>query len=176
MDIWDLKYHFELAVGLASPSSRLRAAPTGPGWEAIGPDEAVVGWAGALEGDAPIWAAPLFGFEVRLALDDRPPARYRPLPLTPAVERDLALVLPPGVTAAHVEELVRRHAGPLLEVLTVFDEYRGPGIAADHRSVGWRCSFRDPGRTLRESEVDMILVAALQALEADLGVRRRAAG
>ena len=75
-----------------------------------------------------------------------------------------------------MEELLRRHAGPLLDTLTVFDEYRGPGIAAEHRSVGWRCSFRDPSRTLRENEVDTILATALQALEADLGVRRRAAG
>jgi phenylalanyl-tRNA synthetase beta chain len=174
MDLWDLKYHFELAVRLASPSSRLRAADFGPGWEAIGPNEAVVGWAGALEGDAPVWAAPLFGFEVRLEVDDRPPARYQPLPVTPAVERDLALVLPPGVTAAVVAELLRRHAGPLLESLSVFDEYRGAGIPAEHRSVGWHLSFRDSTRTLRESEVDTILAAALQALEADLGVRRRA--
>lgn len=176
MDIWDLKYHFELAVGLASPSSRLRSAPSGLGWEAVGPDDAVVGWAGALEGDAPVWAAPLFGFEVRLGVDDRPPVRYRALPLTPAVERDLALVLPSGVTAAAVADLIRKHAGPLLDSLTVFDEYRGPGIAAEHRSVGWRCSFRDPSRTLREHEVDTILAAALQTLEAELGVRRRAAG
>jgi phenylalanyl-tRNA synthetase beta chain len=173
MDIWDLKYHFELAVGLASPSSRLRAATGGPGWEAVGSEEAVVGWAGALEGDAPVWAAPLFGFEVRLGLDDRPPVRYRALPVTPAVERDLALVLPPGVTAAAVAELLRRHAGPLLDTLTVFDEYRGSGIPAGHRSVGWHCSFRDPSRTLRENEVDTILAAAMQALEAELGVRRR---
>jgi phenylalanyl-tRNA synthetase beta chain len=176
MDLWDLKYHFELAVRLAHPSSRLRAAPGGRGWEAIGPDGAVVGWAGTLEGDAPVWAAPLFGFEVRLVLDERAPVRYRPLPTTPAVERDVALVLPPGVTAEAVAGVLRRHAGPLLDSLAVFDEYRGPGIAAGYRSVGWRCSFRDPGRTLVENEVDTILAAALQALEAELGVRRRTAG
>jgi phenylalanyl-tRNA synthetase beta chain len=92
------------------------------------------------------------------------------------VERDLALMLPPGVTAAAVAELLRRHAGPLLDSLTVFDKYRGTGIPAEHRSVGWRLSFRDPSRTLRENEVDTILAAALQALEVELGVRRRAAG
>jgi phenylalanyl-tRNA synthetase beta chain len=176
MDIWDLKYHFELAVELASPSSRLRGAVGGPGWEAIGSDEAVVGWAGTLDADAPVWAAPLLGFEVRLQVGERTPVRYRPLPTTPSVERDLALVLPPGVTMAAVTEVLRQHAGPLLDTLTVFDEYRGPGIAPDHRSVAWRCTFRDPSRTLRENEVDTILAAALQALEAKLGVRRRAAG
>jgi phenylalanyl-tRNA synthetase beta chain len=134
----------------------------------------VLGWAGPLEADAPVWAGPLFGFEVRLEVDERRPPAYRPLPVTPAVERDVALVLPPGVTAAAVAELLRRGAGPLLETLAVFDEFRGPGIPAEHRSVAWHCSFRDPSRTLRESEVDAILGTALEALEAELGVRRRA--
>jgi len=39
-----------------------------------------------------------------------------------------------------------RAAGPLLERLELFDEYRGPGIASGHRSVAWHCSFRDPER------------------------------
>jgi phenylalanyl-tRNA synthetase beta chain len=84
------------------------------------------------------------------------------------------LVLPPGVTALAVAEVLRRQAGPLLERLTVFDEYRGAGIPVDHRSVAWHCSFRDPVRTLRENEVEKILAKALQALEDELGVRRRA--
>jgi phenylalanyl-tRNA synthetase beta chain len=92
------------------------------------------------------------------------------------VERDLALVLPPGVTADAVAAVLRRRTGPLLESLTVFDEYRGAGIPADHRSVAWHCSFRDPVRTLRENEIDKVLDGALQALEEELGVRRRAGG
>jgi len=56
----------------------------------------------------------------------------------------------------------------------VFDEYRGAGIAAGHRSVAWRCTFRDPARTLREQEVDASLTRILRALEEELDVRRRA--
>src|SRR5205814_1824097 len=63
--------------------------------------------------------------------------------------------------------------GPLLERLEVFDEYRGPGIAAGHRSVAWHCTFRDPERTLRERDVDALLARGLEALEGELGVRRR---
>ena len=174
MDLWDLKYHFELAVGLAAPSARVQVGAGGAGWEAVGASGEVVGWAGALEADAPPWAARLYGFELGLELAGLGSVPYRPLPVTPPVERDVALVLPPGVTAAQVDEAVRRAAGPLLESFTVFDEYRGPGIAADHRSVAWHCSFRDPGRTLREQEVDAILARALGVLEEKLGVRRRA--
>jgi phenylalanyl-tRNA synthetase beta chain len=121
-----------------------------------------------------VWAAPLFGFEVALELPAAEPLAYRPLPVQPPVERDLALLLPRGVTAAAVAGLLRRATSPLLERLEVFDEYRGPGIPEGHRSVAWHCSFRDPVRTLREREVDEVLERALKALEDELGVRRRA--
>src|SRR5439155_735764 len=119
------------------------------GWVAVERGGQLVGGAGPLEADAPVWAAPLFGFEVRLAAAQPDLGVYRPLPLQPPVERDLALVLPPGVTAAQVSDVLRRTVGPLLERLEVFDEYRGPGIPAGHRSVAWHCTFRDPERRLR---------------------------
>src|SRR2546427_9306730 len=73
------------------------------GWEAVQRGGGVVGWAGPLEADAPVWAAPLFGFEVRLDAGERDLVAYRPLPLQPPVERDLALVLPPDeIGRAHV--------------------------------------------------------------------------
>src|SRR3989442_2948958 len=131
----------------------------------------LVGWPGRVEADARVWAAPLFGFEVRLDAGERDLVAYRPLPLQPPVERDLALVLPPGVTAAQVSDVLRRTVGPLLERLEVFDEYRGPGIPAGHRSVAWHCSFRDPERTLRERDVDALLARGLATLEGEPGVR-----
>ncbi len=175
MDLWDLKHHFELAVEAAAPSCDVRPATGGAvGWVAVaGGGGEAVGWAGPLEADAPVWAGPLYGFEVRLAVATPEPPRYRPLPLQPPVERDLALVLPAGVTAAAVADVLRRAAGPRLERLEVFDEYRGPGIPAGQRSVAWHCTFRDPERTLREREVDELLARGLKALEDELGVRRR---
>jgi len=174
MDIWDLKHHFELAVELAAPGCNVEPATGGEvGWVAVQPGGDVVGQAGPLEADAPAWAVPLFGLEVRLALTGRSPLAYRPLPVQPAVEHDVALVLPAGVSAAQVAAVLQRAVGPLLERLEVFDEYRGPGIPAGHRSVAWHCTFRDPERTLREAEVKAALAQGLVALEDELGVRRR---
>ncbi|HXI33888.1 MAG TPA: phenylalanine--tRNA ligase subunit beta [Gemmatimonadales bacterium] len=173
MDLWDLKWHFELALTLANRAASLRETPDGAGWEAIDAAGAVVGWAGPLEGDAPKWAAPLFGYEVRLLTDGAVVAQYRPLPTTPPVEHDVALVLPDGVSAAAVEAVLRRAAGPLLERIAVFDEYRGAGIAAGTRSVAWHLVFRAPDRTLREAEVETLVRAAVTAVEGELGVRRR---
>jgi phenylalanyl-tRNA synthetase beta chain len=174
IDIWDLKHHFELALELASPGATLHPAAEGvTGWVAVDAAGAIVGQGGPLEADRPVWAGPVFGFEVRLGMMARPPVRYRALALHPPVERDVALVLPPGVTAAQVAAVLRRELGPLLERLEEFDEYRGPGIPAGHRSVAWHASFRDPERTLRERDVEAWLKRGVAALEGELGVRRR---
>ncbi len=173
MDIWDLKHHFELAVGVAAPGAVVRQAPEGMAWEAVTPAGAVVGWGGSLDVEVPNWAAPVYGLEVRLTVAAGPVVSYRGLPMTPPVTVDLSLVLPDGVSAAAVEAVLRREAGPLLEQLDVFDEYRGAGLPAGTRSVGWKCVFRDPARTLREGEVERHVTKALQALEGELDVRRR---
>jgi len=183
MDIWDLKHHFELAVGVAAPFCTVQPAPNGVGWVAAMKDGTgeVWGTAAPLEADAPKWAAPLYGLEIRIAVAQSPLVRYQPLPTQPSVVRDLSLVLPAGVTAAAVEDLLRREAGgssggSLLERLDVLDEYRGPGLPEGTRGVTWRCTFRDPQgtRTLTDREVDSLLSRMLKTLEAQLNVRRRA--
>src|SRR5438128_4032275 len=159
MDLWDLKHHFELAVSVAAPSCAVQPTTGGaPGWVAVQPSGEVIGEARPLEADAPVWAGQVFGFEVRLLVGSPEPSLYQPLPLQPPVERDLALVLPAGVTAAAMAAVLRRTAGPLLERLDVFDEYRGPAGGGDvpggHRSVAWHCTLRDPMLTLRGRDVD----------------------
>ena len=172
MDIWDLQPQFGAAVALASPGAVIRPSTDGRGWEAVDGAGATVGWAGPLEADRPVWAGPLFGFEVAVSEVERPAVTYRPLPTSPALERDLALVVPDGVTAAAVELVLRQSLGVLLEDAGLFDHYQGPGIPAGTRSLAWHLTFRAADRTLREKEVDDLLKAALAALGAH-GVRQR---
>ncbi|HWP37752.1 MAG TPA: hypothetical protein VNL18_09415, partial [Gemmatimonadales bacterium] len=90
-----------------------------------------------------------------------------------SVERDVALVLPNRLTAQQVEECVREVAGPLLEALRVFDEYRAAGLSG--RSVAWRLVFRAADRTLRDEEVDGVIARVLATLRERFGVERREA-
>ena len=176
MDIWDLKHHFELAVGVAAPFCDVQPAANGSGWVAVrraGGEP--VGAAMPLEADAPKWAGPLFGLEVSIAVEPRSLTRYQPLPTQPPVVRDLSLVVPGGVTAAAIEALLRHEGGGLLERLDVLDEYRGPGLPAGTRGVTWRCTFRAPDRTLIEHETVAVLERMLKAAEERLDVRRRQA-
>jgi phenylalanyl-tRNA synthetase beta chain len=176
MDIWDLKHHFELAVGVAAPGCDVQPAANGSGWVATARAGAQqVGVATPLEADAPRWAGPLFGLELTIAVEPLPLARYQPLPTQPPVVRDLSLVLPGGVTAGAVEAVLRREGGALLERLDVLDEYRGPGLPEGTRGVTWRCTFRAPDRTLTEPETVAVLHRVLRAAEERLGVQRRQA-
>lgn len=176
MDIWDLKHHFELAVGVAAPACDVQPAASGSGWVAVRKAGGeTVGAATPLEADAPRWAGPLYGLEVSIVVEPRPLTRYRPLPTQPPVVRDLSLVVPGQVTAAAVEAVLRGEGGLLLERLDVLDEYRGPGLPAGTRGITWRCTFRAPDRTLTERETAEILERMLRAVEATLDVRRRQA-
>ncbi len=176
MDIWDLKQHFELAVGVAAPSSDVQPAVSGAGWVAVSRDGGQpAGTATPLAADAPKWAGPLFGLEVRIAVEPLPLVQYRPLPTQPPVVRDISLVVPGSVTAAAIEAVLRPVGGPILAQLDVLDEYRGAGLPEGTRGVTWRCTFRAPDRTLTESETVAVLERMLKAAEESLDVRRRQA-
>ena len=91
----------------------------------------------------------------------------------PAMEIDLALIVPNVTTAAEVEKVIRDSAGDLLESLEVFDEFRGQGIPKGSRSLAWRLTFRHPERTLRDREIHGRTAKILSTLEAALGIRQR---
>jgi phenylalanyl-tRNA synthetase beta chain len=173
-DIWDLKGQFEAAVALAIPGGAVQVE--GTGWIARDAHGEKVGHAGQLEADAPPWAAPLYGFELRLDAAPREAMRFTDLPSTPASERVLALMLSEGQTVLQVEELLRQSGGPLLEAVSIESDYRGPELAPGTHSVAFRVTFRAPDRTLRDTEIDAIETRMLAALASELGIQRRNAG
>jgi phenylalanyl-tRNA synthetase beta chain len=173
-DLWDLKGRLESAVALAIPDAEVQVE--GQAWVVRDRAGRVVGSGGPLASDAPPWAAPLFGFEVLLDPAPRRPAPFTPLPTTPSSERVLALLLPEGVRARQVEELVARAGGGLLERVVVESDYRGAELPAGTRSVAFRLTFRAVDRTLRDSEVDEAEARILAALAAELGIQRRDGG
>jgi hypothetical protein len=168
-DVWDLKGIFEVAVGVAGP--RGDVVSEGKRWVLRDEHGAVRGHAGWLEVERPAWAAPLFGFEVDVDPRSRPAVSYAPIPTTPAIERDVALVLPAGLAATEVEAAIRDAAGAFLEDTHIFDEYRGEGVAG--RSVAWRLIFRSAERTLRDEEADKAVERVLRMLRERWNVTRR---
>lgn len=172
MDVFDARGLLEAVLPTAHAGATL--APEGEGYAVRDAQGETVGWLRELTADRPAWAGRLWGFEVAIrAAAGADPHRMAPLPRSPAVQRDVALVLPEGARAADVEATLRRAAGPLVERLWVFDEYRGAPLEAGARSVAWRLVFREEGRTLRDAEVDAVLEQALTQVEQRHHARRR---
>ena len=194
-DEWDVKALATTLAAAAYPGAPIAMVPAeAPVLWRVQAGGVVIGEVRRLTLDAPVWAKPAFGVEVRLgempstpvaargqhahgAAPARSPAdepvRYRALPVTPTAEFDLALLVPDALLAAQVEAVLRTVSGPQLERCELFDEFRGAGVPAGTRSLAWRLTFRHPERTLREKEIEGRRTLVLKTLEAQLGVRPR---
>ena len=98
----------------------------------------------------------------------RTPSRH------PVVERDLAIVVADVRTAGEVEAAIRRHAGPLLASVDLFDIYRGRPLPDDRRSLAFRLVFAASDRTLTEAEVDRAVADIATGLATDVDGHLRA--
>ncbi len=97
----------------------------------------------------------------------------RPLPRFPAVERDVALIVPESITHEQVAAVIREAAGSALERLGLFDVYHGSQVPAGHRSLAFSLTFRAPNRTLSDEEVDGAMSAIERQASEKLGAQVR---
>ena len=191
-DAWDAKGLAERVVRAARPLASISFSEGADVLWVVNDGAETVGIIKPIVLDAPVWARPAYGVEINLGVIDSaqvaPPGRhahrepswehaavppYRPIPVTPVAPFDLALILPARVTAATVEEAIRRAAGDLLEKLELFDEYKGEKVGDGARSVAWRLTLRHPERTLSAKEIEGRRKKILSALESELDVRPR---
>jgi len=92
----------------------------------------------------------------------------------PAVERDIAVVVPTVTPAAVVRATILASAGPLLTSCRLFDVYRGAPLAPDEKSLAQRLVFQALDRTLTDAEIDARMSVIAAALASELGARLRA--
>ena len=92
---------------------------------------------------------------------------YQPLPKFPAVTRDIAVVCDEAVTVGALEESIRRGAKGLLKDVSLFDIYRGSGVAIGKKSVAFNLILRADDRSLTGEEADEDVQSILVALKAD---------
>ena len=98
--------------------------------------------------------------------------QYEPFSKFPAVERDLALLVPAKMPSANLTDAALRAGGALLQSAQVFDVYAGQGIPEGFKSIAISMLFRAPERTLIESEIEEV-VAKIIAEEQKLGAQVR---
>jgi phenylalanyl-tRNA synthetase beta chain len=91
----------------------------------------------------------------------------------PAVERDIAVVVPEATPAGEVDRVIAAAGGPLLRERRLFDVYRGVPLTEDEKSLAFRLVFQATDRTLTEAELEVAVGSVTAALVATVGARLR---
>jgi len=75
-------------------------------------------------------------------------------PRFPAIQRDLAVVVPEEIPAEGIKKRVYELGGDLLKEVEIFDVYQGESIPAGHKSLALTMRYQSGERTLKDEEVN----------------------
>lgn len=117
-------------------------------------------------------------FELDLAcVQQREVPQARPIQRQQAVTRDVALVVPPGVTHDAMMKVLCADEQSLVRNATLFDVYKpksgSTDLAAGERSMAVRLELLDDTATLTDERIDATVAAAVRRVQAALGARLR---
>jgi phenylalanyl-tRNA synthetase beta chain len=90
----------------------------------------------------------------------------------PAVSRDISMVVPTGVSAGDIENVISQRGGKILESFHLFDIYEGAQILKGFKSMAYSITFRDREKTLQDEEVNTAMKKILNGLQG-LGIELR---
>ncbi|MDI6748576.1 MAG: phenylalanine--tRNA ligase subunit beta [Rhodocyclaceae bacterium] len=100
--------------------------------------------------------------ELELLLEAPLPS-YAEVSRFPAVQRDIALVVPQSCAADELTAALWSAAGDSVREIRLFDVYQGKGIAVGCKSLAFRILMQDTRRTLSDSEADEVIDRLLAA-------------
>jgi len=179
LDLFDVKADLEaLAVPRRLTTARGVHPVLHPGRAAtVLLDGHPIGWLGELHPrlvkDFDLPRAPVL-FELELApLLQRPLPVARPVSRFPVVRRDIAIVIDEGVAAGEIQATLEAARDPRVEVIRLFDAYRGAALAAGKKSLAILVLMQDTERTLTDAEIDAIVASLLRALQDRFGATLR---
>ncbi len=166
----DLQWHFD---GSTTPYD------TGQGFQVKTPNGELIMTGGAIhpkvlkEYDI---AVPCLALEIEveaLRHAARRSLSYSPLPKFPAAWRDIALVVPDGVTSEQVLAAIEGSGKPELKKVHLFDLYRGPHLPSGFRSLAYRMQFLNEERTLTDQEVAQKVFRIVEELKSRYSIALR---
>ena len=99
--------------------------------------------------------------------------KFKPVSKFPAVERDLAFVLPKTLAAADVSSEIKKTSGALLQSIDIFDVFEGGTLPEGHVSVAYRMIFQDLEGTLNEEKLTSLQAQIVANVEKKLNVKVR---
>lgn len=93
-------------------------------------------------------------------------ARYKKLPQFPEVQRDLAFVVPEGVSYDELQKIVKKAVqSNLFKGCEVFDVYKGENIKEGFKSIAFRVKMQDENATLTDEIVDTQMKSVQDSLQ-----------
>jgi len=96
---------------------------------------------------------------------------FQPIPRVPAIVRDMALIVDPGISHQRVLALITSF--PLVNQVTLFDVYAGDQVPRGKKSLAYRITFQSPTHTLTDEEVNRVQQQILDKLSQELGATLR---
>lgn len=114
---------------------------------------------------------------MEIDVDALPATELLPAPVLsayPALHQDIALVVDESVPAEDVRAAIEEGAGDLLEVVELFDVFRGEQLGDGKKSLAFQLLFRAADRTLTDEEANERRLAAAEAAKEKLGAQMRA--
>jgi phenylalanyl-tRNA synthetase beta chain len=79
---------------------------------------------------------------------------FKPLPQFPAIRRDVAMLVPEATAHEAVLQTVKQAKAANLELVELFDVFRGKNVPAGQKSVAYAFTYRNTERTLTDAEVN----------------------
>ncbi len=99
--------------------------------------------------------------------------KYKPVSKFPAVERDIAFLVPKGVAASDVMVEIKKTIGTLLQSVQVFDVFEGAGVPEGHQSIAYRMVLQDLTTTLDEEKLTALQAQLVTNVSKKLNIKVR---
>jgi phenylalanyl-tRNA synthetase beta chain len=98
---------------------------------------------------------------------------YREISKYPAVERDLAMLLPKSMAFSEVQQQISSLKLKSLQSVKLFDVFESEKIGADKKSLAINFTFLDAEKTLTDKEIDGWMNKIMSTLESQLSAEIR---
>ena len=114
----------------------------------------------------------LFELDAALAFTSSIPKPYV-VSKFPAIRRDIAVVVDENVAAGDLVKVATSSAPDLIQNVTIFDVYQGPGIEAGRKSIALGLILQETSRTLTDEDADSAMDAAVRNLKREFAAELR---
>ncbi len=118
--------------------------------------------------DKPLWYADL-NLDIILKFAAEYKFKLKPVPVFPAVRRDLSLELAKEISYLQLEKIALKAAPNLLKEVNAFDVYAGDKIAEGKKSYALSFILQDEEKTLTDQEIDAVMKKLIENFEKEVG-------